>query len=190
LEDKVEIKDELLLSHNKICDWIKNKPSRAVRSSEPHGRNAVRRLKKLVKNISLNIPEDLKSKFSFHISTGKSNLPTVLWVSLTPKGASVYSSMSVTACFSFEATGSVLGIMDAVTLPQCWLPTIHRKAESSTFINLNKLGAKYLYNDKYVNPKEFSVDSFSSSDFISHIIESCEILSVEVEKRKPKTTFD
>jgi len=190
LENKVEIKDELMLSHNKICDWIKNKPSRAVRSSEPHGRNAVRRLKKLVKNILLNIPEDLKERFSCHISTGKSNLPTVLWVSLTPKGASVYNSMSVTACFSFEATGSVLGVMDAVTLPQRWLPTVPRKNDSMSFINLNKSGAKYLYNDMYFNPKEFYVDRFSSADFIGHIVESCEILSAEVEKRKPKTTFD
>ena len=87
---------------NKEIDyWIKNKPSRAVRSSEPHGRNAVRRLKKLVKNILLNIPEDLKERFSCHISTGKSNLPTVLWVSLTPKGASVYNSRTSKAndCF-------------------------------------------------------------------------------------------
>ncbi len=188
MDSKVE--DALMLSHNKVCDWIKNKPSRAVRSSEPHGRNAVRRLKKLAKNILLNMPEELKEKFSCNISTGKSNLPTVLWVSLTPKGGSVYNSMSVTVCFSFEATGSVLGVMDAVTLPQRWLPTIPRKVEGSAFINLNKSGAKYLYNDKYVNPKEFCANNFSSTDFVKHFVESCEILSAEFEKRKPKTTFE
>ncbi|MDO6447158.1 hypothetical protein Q4493_15410 [Colwellia sp. 1_MG-2023] len=163
------------IAHEGICKWIQKDREGPVRSSQPAGLNIIKKLKVLAKLMFISLPSDIKENYSVHISTGKSNLPSVLWVSLTPKGRSVYNSMSVTACFSHEATGCVLGVMDAVTFPQKWMPTIERQA-SEIKVNLNKKGAKYQYNGKYVNPKEFTRHSFDAALFVEHLLNSCQIL--------------
>lgn len=160
------------IAHDAICDWVRKDRGGPVRSSQPSGIFIIKKLKRLAKMMYLSLDSNTKEHFSVHVSTGKSNLPSVLWVSLTPRGRSVYNSMSVTVCFSHEATGSVLGIMDAVTFPQKLIPTVER-TKGDIKVNLNKPNAKYLYNSKYVNPIEFLYKSFDDELFINHLRCSC-----------------
>lgn len=175
--------ESLLLAHHKLCDWNEKRPSGGVRSSEPHGKNALIRLRKFAKVQFSLLPENIKDSFVISISKGKSSLPTILWIALVPKNYSVFKSLSVTTCFGFEGTGSVVGLMDAVICPQAWLPTVERKQTTDRFVNLNKKGGNYHYNDKFINPKEFHLDDFSSKEFIEHVVKSCEILTKEMLKR-------
>lgn len=172
----------ILTVHEKICSWLELSRTGPVRSSQPAGTRVLKRLRVLANLMHSSLPETVKQQLTVHISRGKSNLPSVLWVALTPAGRSVYESMSVTVCFSHEATGSVLGVMDAVTFPQRWLPTVER-AKQSISIDLNKPRAKYKYNDMYVNPIEFPRAGFNEDLFVTHLDESCALLLDTYEKR-------
>ena len=175
---------ELENTHNEICSWVKCKPKGPIRSSDHYGRKAVKLLKAYGSTLLEAIPEDLQNTFKLHISTGKSNLPSVLWVSLVPRYKQVYNSMSVTICFGTQGEGVVLGIMDAVTMPQRWVPLTNRDP-NTILVNLDHKTSKFKYNNKFHNPIEFSTEEINWNEFGVHVEDSLRKLKNTVDELFP-----
>jgi len=177
--------------HRQICDWIKSKPKRAIRSSDRDGTYIRALLKEFGKSFYDLLDNEFKPSFKVAVTKGKSNLPAVLWVALVPQERQVFNSMSLAACFGVDGEGSVLGVMDAVTYPQAWLPKRKRSSDGTLIkVSLNAKGSKFKYDDKFHNPEEFLVDNFDPIRFQDHANLCAKILREEVVKRFPPFTGD
>ncbi len=174
--------DKVIELLKKLSLLLKERPSYGIRSSDKIGLVVIKRLKMLSRELHKALPEDLKEHYRPEFSKGKSSLPRVLWVSLCPRRRAVYNSMSVTICFSFNGDGFVFGVIDSVTIPQRWLPTVQRQKNEIT-VDVNAVN--YKYNDVFHNPQEMQIDSLDLNVLRSHVIESSYILHKEILNRFP-----
>lgn len=145
---------------------------RAIRSSDPEGRKALVALRKLSKEIESSIDSRYVEVFRTVVSKGQSNMPKVLFISIIPRGKKVYESMSVTVTFDTYGRGVLVGLMEAASLKRGWLPCTIRTPLSPSNFDVNGPKKTSHYNDKYINPREFQVETFEEDSFVEHLNES------------------
>jgi len=173
---------EFLALSNEICTWIQGKPKWAVRSSDAIGRKALLLLKEGARSFHENISEELRSQFYPSYSTGKSNLPSSLWIALIPRHRQVHNSMMVAICYGCAGEGAVVGVMDSVTMPQLWLP-LEKRDPTAIEVNLNGPQSKFKFNNKFHNPVEFIAPLKNPKGLFEHANHSLEILNAELKRR-------
>lgn len=137
-----------------VFSWCEQRPHYGVRSSDPSGRTAIKRLKKLANELHSSLPDEYKEHYVPYFSKGKSSLPVITWAAICPKRRAIHNSMSIGFCFARNGTGAVFGIMDSLTLPQRWLPTVERSSEQVKVIDIN--ASNYKYNNAFYNPLEIN----------------------------------
>jgi hypothetical protein len=150
-----------------------NRLTGAIRSSSPAGQRIVRELNALSQSVFEALGE-ADTEIERSVSRGMSNLPKILWLAFLLPYARVSLGLSVTACFGRRGEGAVLGLMLPSGLDSAsGMVAIKRGV---TLVNVNGVKKDSQYSDKFVNPREFMLEGFSSADFVSHTRESLILL--------------
>lgn len=115
------------------------------------------------------IPADWTSAWSI----GKGNLATVMWVTFLPPNQKTSDGIYVSVCFGKKGNGVVVGCAISDTKKKKYnrlVQTVDRGVNPVVDVNGVRPGTKY--NNGYLNPKEFLVQSFDEEGLCSHIKDS------------------
>ena len=175
-------KDNLAIRFRKLCRLINvvNQQTKSTRSSSAEGVELCRLLKAITSDICKLSKNSITSELHNQYSRGKGSMPRILWISFT-NSPTPFQGLSVSLCFGLEGNGAVCGLMDAVGIPNRSIQTVIRKYdEEIPLINVDGTKSTAFYNNKFINPAEFHVDSFDSKKLISHFDESVKLLASNV----------
>lgn len=156
-----------------LLDFIKvrNAKGGAIRSSSPEGQQALQKMRVIAQAIAAGLELNEKSKFTTRISKGISNMPTILWVAVVPKGYEVSNCVSVTICFGKDGEGIVAGLMESSFLPSArGIPVDRRKLGVKVDVDGKKPGMRY--NNRFLMPLELVEAEISDDKLISHLQKS------------------
>jgi hypothetical protein len=152
-----------------LCEFAlsySDKPAMHVTSAQ--ALFATTLLKNLSSEIDVLINPSIKDKLKLSYSQGCGSFPKILWIAYTPIGKRVSNSASVCICFARDGKGMVAGMMaPAVGLKN--ITTIKRSHLVPDILNINGYSPATKYNDQFVNPKEFYIDTLNIDNLISHI---------------------
>lgn len=118
------------------------------------------------------VPEDWTSAWSI----GKGNLATVMWVTFLPPGQKTSDGIYVSICFGKKGNGVVAGCAISDTKKKKYnrlVRTVDRGECPCVDVNGVRPGTKY--NNGYLNPKEFLVQSFDEEGLCSHLKSSVKL---------------
>lgn len=107
------------------------------------------------------------------ISWGSGYFPRIPWVGFHTKGKSVTNSLSVVICFSRDGNGVVCGLMVPAGRKSRY-KTIKR-TKNGPYLNVTG-STKTNYNDQFINPKEFYLNSLNQVEMLNHLEESLSFL--------------
>lgn len=119
------------------------------------------------------LPLSTYPKLDSSISWGSGKFPRVPWIGFHVLGKKVSNSLSVVICFSRDGRGMVAGLMSATALKTDLKTVIRDKRKG--FLNVSS-SYKTLYNDKFINPREFYSETFNVEELVSHVVESLNML--------------
>ena len=176
-------KDNLAIRFRKLCRLIKivNEQKNATLSSSPDGVELCRLLKAITADLKKLSKNSITSQLHGQYSRGKGSMPRILWISFT-NSPTPFAGLSVSLCFGLGGNGAVCGLMDAVGIPNSKIETVTRKFDDENpLINVDGTKSTAYYNNKFINPVEFYVDSFSSDNLISHFDASVDLLMLDAE---------
>lgn len=153
-----------------------NKLAGPLRSSAPGGQRIIRHLSALGTEIGVGA-NLLSAGLAMTYSKGQSNLPKILWMGFVPVGSSVSTGLSVTVCFGNAGNGAVAGLM-LPSSARSGFPSPVIRTSGALRIDVNGAKVESQYNDRFINPREFLLDSFDPVDLLSHMRQSVETLKL------------
>lgn len=161
-----------------ICSFSKsyNSIKGTVRSSQPAGQRAIKKLNCFADTLLEMVKNDLATDISVQVSKGQSTLPRVLWVAFLPRGHRVSTHVSVAVCFGRRGEGAVLGIMEPAGISYQVAPLVKRTENGNLQVDVDGPTQGTKYNNRFINPKEILADKFDKEAFLSHLKNSVELL--------------
>ncbi|MFB4326025.1 HNH endonuclease [Priestia sp. BR_2] len=157
-----------------ICVFRQNHPSikgNKILVRDPKLINVKNHLLDLKNSLSLKFQNFHGINFEFVESKGEGFFPNVLHVSILPPNQRVSDGIYVVICFDVLGRGILVGCAESKTNPK-GLTTIKRSVNKDLLIDVNGGRPTTKYNDVFVNPKEFLVNSIEEEALHTHIEES------------------
>jgi 5-methylcytosine-specific restriction protein B len=151
-----------------VCLVCKNFPktSFGLKSSDPLALKAIEGLD-TIKSwlISQKI---VPNNFSIKYSKGAGSFPRIPWLTILPNGQKTSSGAYVSLCFDKNGGGAVCGFAESTSNP-VGLKTVKRRGSAEWKIDVDGASPETRYNNGYVNPKEFYLNSFNPAELLQHI---------------------
>ena len=151
-----------------VCLVCKNFPktSFGLKSSDPLALKAIEGLD-TIKSwlISQKI---IPTNFSIKYSKGAGSFPRIPWLTILPTGQKTSSGAYVSLCFDKNGGGAVCGFAESTSNP-VGLKTVKRRGSVEWKIDVDGTSSETRYNNGYVNPKEFYLNSFNPTELLEHI---------------------
>ncbi|MDI1361960.1 hypothetical protein [Methylotenera sp.] len=151
---------------------------KALKTSSGQAKITTQHLLTVAKSLKLLIPSTSLEKLDITISYGSGFFPKVPWVAIVPVGKRVSNSISVAICFGSNGEGLVAGAMfpNAVDLGPFKTKSRSESEEGSSYINISGINNRTKYNDKFINPRNFTKEQISEDDLVNHLNESILIM--------------
>jgi hypothetical protein len=152
-----------------LLSLLDKRPTGNIPVNTPYGAVFRTQVQKVADQLGLQLNlRDLYPSLHIRASRGANSIPLVAWVAVTPIGKTVSTYHSVGICFDISGRGLVSGIMWSPLGPSSISQPIHHSAPKLR-MKIDTPRPETSYSKKFIDPREWYREGFSSDDLVSHL---------------------